>query len=262
MRGTATGPLHGRRVVVTRAHVQADDFVRELEALGAEVVRFPTIRTRPPADPEPLRRAAAAAASFDWIVFTSANAINPFCTALAETGGEPRVLDGVRICAVGSATGRALRRRGFRVDLIPTEFVSEAVADALAATGELAERRVLLPRARGARAVLPERLRGAGAEVVEVEAYVTVPEGRGRRAMRERLARGNVDVITFTAGSTVRGFARLVGTDLGGARVVSIGPVTSAAARDLGMQVDVEASDHTMDGLLQAVLGLEGRQCG
>ena len=246
-------PLAGARVVVTRARAQAGELTAALEALGAEVIELPTIRIVPPADPEPLRRAAAEAASFDWIVFTSVNAVERFAAALEGTGGDVRRLRGVRVCAVGPATAAALAARGARADVVPEAFVSDAAAGAMSAVDELRGRRILLPRASAARAALPEALRAAGARVVEVEAYATELDGRGAEAVRERLAAGEVDVVTFTAGSTVRAFAALVGTQLGRARVAAIGPVTSAAAREVGIRVDAEAAEHTVEGLVQAV---------
>ena len=246
-------PLAGARIVVTRARAQAGELTAALEALGAAVVELPTIRIVPPADPEPLRRAAAEAASFDWIVFTSVNAVERFAATLRATGGDERRLRGVRVCAVGPATAAALTGRGVRADAVPEEFVSDAAPAAMSAVDELRGRRILLPRARAARAALPEALRAAGARVVEVEAYATEVDGRGAEAVRERLAAGEVDVVTFTAGSTVRAFAELVGTGLGRARVASIGPVTSAVAREVGMRVDAEAAEHTVGGLVQVV---------
>lgn len=249
----ARPPLAGARIVVTRARAQARELTAALEALGAEVVELPTIRIVPPADPEPLRRAAEEAAGFDWIVFTSANAVERFAAALAATGGDERRLRSVRVCAVGPATAAALAARGVRADVVPEEFVSDAAAGAMSAVDELRGRRILLPRARAARAALPEALRAAGGVVVEVEAYATELDGRGAEVVRERLAGGEVDVVTFTAGSTVRAFAELVGTAVGRARVATIGPVTSAVARAVGIRVDVEAAEHTIEGLVQVV---------
>jgi uroporphyrinogen III methyltransferase / synthase len=254
---SAGRPLAGRRVVVTRAREQAGGFVERLEALGAEVVALPTIRVADPEDPALLRRAAAEAGTFDWVVFTSANAVERFFAALAGAG---RALapGTVRTCAVGPATAAALEARGLRADVVPGEFVGEAVVEALAAAGELRGKRVLLPRATEARAVLPEGLRARGAEVVEVAAYRTVPDGAGAEGLRARLAAGEVDVVTFTAGSTARSFAALLGTDVGGAKVASIGPVTSAVLRELGLPVDIEAKEYTVPGIVAAIVDYYG----
>ncbi len=246
-------PLSGRRIVVTRARAQASDLSQALEALGAEVIQFPTIRIVAPADGAPLRAAAAEAASFDWIVFTSVNGVEHFWNALVEQRRDARALGGVRVCAIGPATAAELERRGIVPDVVPDEFVGEAALQALDAADDLRGRRILLPRAEIARAVLPDGLRARGAEVVEVVAYTTVQDGADAERVRGLIDRGDVDVVTFTASSTVRNFVELVGADVGGAKVASIGPVTSGTARELGLAVDLEAAEYTIPGLVQAL---------
>ncbi len=250
---TDARPLAGRTVVVTRPRAQAAELAAALEGLGAEVVAFPTIRVIGPDDPGPLRRAAAEAAGFDWIVFTSANAVERFRAALQEAGKDFGSLAPARLCAVGPATAEALERHGARAEVVPAEHTAAAAAAALAAADEVAGKRVLFPRADIARRALSDELRRRGAEVVEVVAYRTVPDGRGVEEVRRRLATGEVDVVTFTSGSTVRNYVQLLGPDTGGARVVSIGPATTAAARELGLLVHVEAEEHTTAGLVEAV---------
>jgi uroporphyrinogen III methyltransferase / synthase len=249
-------PLSGRRIVVTRARAQASEFAAALEALGAEVVQFPVIRIAPAADPEPLRRAAAQAGSFDWIVFTSANGVERFWYALSEQKCDARTLGGVRVCAIGPATAAELERRGVVPDLVPDEFVAESAVRALLAAAPVHGARILLPRAEVARSVLPDSLRSAGAEVVEVVAYTTEQDGSGAERVRAMLDRGEIDAVTFTASSTVRNFVELVGAEIGRAKVASIGPVTSATARELGLPVDVEAAEFTTPGLVQALRDL------
>ncbi|MFL5539460.1 MAG: uroporphyrinogen-III C-methyltransferase [Longimicrobiaceae bacterium] len=246
-------PLSGKRVVVTRARAQASGFAASLRELGAEVVQLPVIRIAPPDDPAPLREAAEAAGSFDWIVFTSANGVDRFFSVLTEAGRDARALGGVSLCAIGPATAEALAKHGIRADLVPDEYVAEAALEALAAAGDLAGKRVLIPRAAEARAVLPEGLREHGAEVVEVAAYRTVRDGSGAEEVRRALGAGEIDWVTFTASSTVRSFVELAGTGVGRARVASIGPITSATVRELGIEVDVEAKEYTIPGLLQAI---------
>jgi uroporphyrinogen III methyltransferase/synthase len=246
-------PLSGRRVVVTRARAQASSFAAELESLGAEVVQLPAIRIAAPDDPAPLRRAAEEIGSFDWAVFTSVNGVERFFAALGETGRDARALAAVRVCAIGPATAGELAKHGIRADLVPSEYVAEAAVDALLATGDVAGKRILLARADIARDVLPVRLREAGAEVVEVAAYRTERDGAGAEDVRRRIEAGEIDFVTFTASSTVRSFAELVGTDTGTARVASIGPITSRTLRELGMRVDVEAEEYTIPGLVRAL---------
>ncbi|HEX8360208.1 MAG TPA: uroporphyrinogen-III C-methyltransferase [Longimicrobium sp.] len=251
-------PLSGRRIVVTRARAQASGFAAELEALGAEVIQFPTIRIEAAPDAGALRDAAAGVGGFDWVVFTSTNGVEHFWSALAGAGLDARALAGVRVCALGPATAAELAARGIRADLVPDEYVAEATVEALAAAADLHGARILLPRAEVARAVLPDSLRERGAEVVEVAAYRTVQDGAGADEVRRRIAAGEVDLVTFTASSTVRSFAELVGTDTGGASVASIGPITSGTLRELGMRVDVEAKEYTIPGLLAAIRGFWG----
>jgi uroporphyrinogen III methyltransferase/synthase len=248
-------PLSGRRIVVTRARAQASGFAAELEALGAEVIQFPTIRIEAAPDADALRAAASQVGGFDWVVFTSTNGVEHFWSALMEAGLDSRALAGVRVCALGPATAAELASRGIRADLVPDEYVAEATVEALAAAADLQGARILLPRAEVARAVLPDSLRERGAEVVEVAAYRTVQDGAGADEVRRRIAAGEVDLVTFTASSAVRSFADLVGTDTRGASIASIGPITSGTLRELGMRVDVEAAEYTIPGLLAAIRG-------
>lgn len=249
-------PLTGMRVVVTRARAQASSLARALTDLGAEVIEFPTIRIAPPSDLAPLQDAVRRLPEFGWIVFTSANGVEAFFAALCSAGLDARALAGARLCAVGPATAAALARHGLRADLIPPEYVGDAVVGALAGAGELREARVLLVRAEVARAALPDELRARGATVHEVAVYQTLPDAGDAARVRELFAARQVDVVTFTAGSTVRNFAALVGPDLGGAAVISIGPRTSEAARAAGYEVAAEAGVHTVEGVVAAVRAL------
>lgn len=246
-------PLHGKRILVTRSRGQASRFAGELEALGAEVMEFPTIRIAPAADVEPLRAAIRAVGEFDWIVFTSVNAVEHFWLELQACGRDARALSGVSLCAIGPATAAALELHGVHADLVPTESVSEAVADALSTQVDLSGSRVLLPRAEIAREALPRLLGDRGAIVSDVAAYRTLPETRNAQEIRGHLESGALDLITFTSSSTVRNFVAAVGTRVGMAEIASIGPVTSRTARELGLEVAVEAREYTIPGLVRAV---------
>ncbi|CAN5826888.1 uroporphyrinogen-III C-methyltransferase [soil metagenome] len=246
-------PLSGKRIVVTRARAQASDFAAQLEALGAEAIQFPTIRITDPPDAEPLRRAAAEADRFDWIVFTSVNGVGRFWRALRELGRDTRALARVSLCALGPATAAAIELEGAQAELVPERFVAEAAIEALKAKTDLRGSRILLPRAEVARSLLPEALRAEGAEVVEVAAYRTVQDGAEAETVQRRLQRGEIDLVTFTASSTVRNFVELLGTIPEGIEVASIGPITSATARELGLRVEVEATEYTIPGLLRAI---------
>jgi uroporphyrinogen III methyltransferase/synthase len=246
------GPLAGLRIGVTRPEAQAGPLVDGLRKLGAEPVSHPTIRIADPEDPEPLRRALQGLERYSWVVFTSANGVERFWQELEVSGRGGELPGGLATAAIGPATAEALERRGVQARIVPDEYVAEAVAEALAAGGVAGER-VLLPRAAGARQVLPERLRAAGAEVDEVEAYRSLPDVQGIAALQELIRAGRVDMVTFTAASTVRCYVEEAGPDLGAARVAVIGPVTARAARAAGVRVDVEAGEYTVAGLLQAI---------
>jgi uroporphyrinogen-III synthase len=250
-------------VAVTRSPGQAEVLMEGLRELGAEPLSCPTIRIEGPADPTPLREAVADLASYDWIVFTSANGVARVWEILEVSPEGAHLAERLRVAAIGPATAAALSARGVRAEVVPDEYVAEAVADALLAFDEMAGRKILLPRAAGARRVLPERLEAAGAEVNEVVAYQARPDESGIRALRGHIDRGEVDMVTFTAASTVRNFVELAGAHLGRARVAVIGPITAAAARAEGVRVDVEADEYTVTGLLAAICayyrGREGK---
>jgi uroporphyrinogen III methyltransferase/synthase len=246
-------PLAGRRIAVTRPAGQAAALINGLRELGAEPLVCPTIEIVDPPDPGPLRRAAEELESYDWVVFTSANGVDHLWREL-EARGQEGLPASVRVAAIGPATGEALEARSSRPEIIPEEYVAEAVADALVAFDDLSGRRVLLPRAAGARQVLPQRLRAAGAQVDEIVAYESRADAAGIARLAAALRRGEVDMVTFTASSTVRHFVEQShGTELGRARVAVIGPITARAARSAGVRVDVEAHEYTVKGLLEAI---------
>ena len=243
-------PLFGKRIVVTRAREQADALGARLSALGAGIIELPTIGIRPPADPGPLERAIAELPAFDWLIFTSANGVKAFVDRLPDL----RALRG-KICAIGPATRAAIEALHLRVDLMGEEYVAESLVAAFAAES-LTGKRVLLPRAAVARDVVPVELARRGARVEVVEAYRTVAPDDLPGKIREALAR-KPDAITFTSSSTVKNFAAAASVDmLNGVDVVSIGPVTSQTARDLGLTVTAQARVYTVEGLVEALLGL------
>ena len=254
-------PLFGRRVIVTRARAQAGELSVELERLGAEVLEFPTIEIRPPEDFGPLDAAIRALDSFDWLVFTSVNGVDAFVERLADHGLDLRAVPrGAKVAAIGPATAQRVREAGLRVDVVPREFRAEALIEELAAD-ELRGKKILIPRARVAREVLPDRLREAGAEVVVPPAYESVPSSEGKEELARRLEAGEVDCVTFTASSTVENFAGAFGKIeaarlLAGTRVACIGPITADTARGYGIRVDAEAREYTIPGLVEAVTDL------
>jgi uroporphyrinogen III methyltransferase/synthase len=249
-------PLLGRRIVVTRAAEQADEFVDRLERLGAEALAAPTIELDPLDRAEAFDRALESLERFDWIVFTSAYGVEVFFERLANSGGDSRRLGRARLAAIGPATAQALSRHGLRTDWVPGEFRAEALADGLAP--HVGGKRVLLPRAEGARDVLPTSLARAGAEVVDVATYRAKPAGALPERVRDLLERGSIDAITFTSSSTVRHFHALLGDGAirktGGATIACIGPITAETARALGWRVDVQAREYTTEGLAEALI--------
>ncbi|MBS1856251.1 MAG: uroporphyrinogen-III C-methyltransferase [Acidobacteria bacterium] len=246
-------PLFGRRIVVTRAAEQAGSLSSKLAALGAGVIELPTIEIRPPAGAGPLDRAIAELDTYDWLIFTSANGVRFFIEALDRSGRDLRALK-ARICAIGPATRDAVEALHLKVDLMGKEYVAEGLLEAFSAHA-LAGARVLLPRAAVARDLVPVELTRRGARVDVVEAYRTVPPDGLAERIREVFAR-RVDLITFTSSSTVRNFAAAGVELLQGVAAASIGPITTATARELGIEVAVEANPYTVDGLVRAIAGL------
>jgi len=257
-------PLFGKRIVVTRARAQAGDLSRELEALGAEVLEFPTIEIRPPRDFGPLDAAIGDLDRFDWLVFTSVNGVDAFVERLRHHGLDLRAVPrDAKVAAIGPATAERVRAAGLNVDVVPDEYRAESLVEALA-DEPLAGKRFLIPRARVAREVLPEKLREAGAEVVVPPAYESVPSSEGREELARRLGAGEVDCVTFTASSTVENFVGAFGGGAGellsNTRVACIGPITAQTARERGIRVDAEAEEYTIPGLVKAVAKLLGAE--
>ena len=244
-------PLHGRRVVVTRARAQASSLATALRALGAETIELPAIRIEPRLDSDEVRAAIAAIRDYALVCLTSSNGARLLFEALADAGLDARALSGATVAAIGPGTARALAERGIAADLIPERSVAESLVEALAGV-ELGGRRVLVARPASARDVLPDALRERGAEVDAVALYETVREEPDPEALEA--ARG-ADYVTFTSASTVRNLSEALGERFPtAARIVSIGPITSEAARDAGLEVAVEAARHDLDGLLEALL--------
>jgi uroporphyrinogen III methyltransferase/synthase len=260
-------PLFGQKIVITRDARQSSQLAEPFEALGAETIFVPVIEIAPPGDPAPLREAIRNLASYDWLIFTSANAVRAFVEALDEvartSGADLRSLR-AKICAIGPATKAAVEALHVRVDVMPKEYVAESLLDALKDV-DLKGQRVLLPRAAVARDVVPKTLRDRGAMVDVVEAYRTVQPAAAEH-LADDLRRRQPDWGTFTSSSTVKNFIAALGNgdesagreaahrlQTAGMKVASIGPITSATARQFGLRVDVEADPHTIPGLVAAI---------
>ena len=243
-------PLFGRTVVVTRARAQASGLAARLAELGAEVVETPAIRIEPRAVSDELRKAAESIGDYELVCLTSPNGAALLMDALAELGKDARALGGVTVAAIGPATAAELQQRGIHADVIPERSIAEALVEALDGM-DLNGKQVLIARAAEARDVLPEALEERGAVVDVVALYDTVAEPL---TDDQRDAASRADYLTFTSSSTVRNFIETAGGVSDGARVVSIGPVTSATAKELGLTVHVEAKQHDIDGLVQALV--------
>ena len=241
-------PLFGQRIVVTRAKGQAEAMSARLHALGADVIEMPAIEIRPPADPGPLDRAVASLSTYDWLIFTSANGVRRFMDALDRSSVDLRVLR-AKICAIGPATRAAVEALHLKVDLMGKDYVAEGLLAAFA-SHDLAGKRVLLPRAAVARDLVPVELGRRGALVEVVEAYRTVVPDPP-----PALPAPAPDWITFTSSSTVQNLVAIAGAEaLRGIKLASIGPVTTATARRLGLEVALQAREFTTEGLVDALV--------
>src|SRR6266568_4754004 len=246
-------PLSGKRIVVTRTRKQASALSNKLRALGAQVIELPTIRIEPPTDLREFAELVQDAHIYDWIVFTSANGVEAFFEMFFKLYDDARELGCARIAAIGPATAQRVKDFHFHVDLQPDDFVAEAVVPEFKKQGSIENLRVLLVRAEKARDTLPKELSALGAIVDKAFAYRTVPETRDTSGARRQLAQDGADLITFTSSSTVENFLALGLPWPKGMQVASIGPITSKTARDHGLNIDVEARRHDIDGLVEAI---------
>jgi uroporphyrinogen III methyltransferase/synthase len=254
---TARAPLSGRTIVVTRAAEQARSFVELLEAEGATVLEAPTIAIEPPTSWEPLDQALDDLARFTWVIFTSVNGVGMVARRLQDRGQPWSAIAGKRVAAIGPATAEALAGHGVQAAVVPDDFRAEGLVERL--RGEMgASDRVLLPRAAKTRDVLVTELGRTGATVTEVPAYTTRRVEANARRLREALATGAVDAVTFTSSSTARNFAELFSDAerrawLGGVTVACIGPVTAATAAEYGLATQVMPGEYTIPALARAI---------
>ena len=260
-------PLAGIRVLVGRARHQAGSLSTELRKLGADVIEIPFIEIRKPRSFQPLDKALKNLSIYDWLILTSVNGVDAMWERVAKLRLTEKPFRHLGVAAIGPATRKAIEKRGIKVDVVPQEYVAESVVQSL--RKQVKGKRVLLVRAKVARDVIPCELRKAGAQLDVVEAYETVVPKSSRTCLRAALKnpKRRPDVITFTSSSTVKNFVELLGKGgarkkrpslLEGAILASIGPVTSATLRELRLGVDVEASQYTLPGLIQAIVAAVG----
>lgn len=262
-------PLAGQRVLVGRARKQAGALSEGLRELGAEVLEIPFIEIRPPRSYQPLDNALRNLAEYDWLILTSVNGVDAFWERVRKLRLNRRKLGHLKIAAIGPATKKAIESRGLNVDVVPEEYVAESVVRSL--RDQVVGTRILLVRAKVARDVIPNELRSAGAHVDVLEAYETVIPAASRALLRKVMKNPRMapTIVTFTSSSTVKNFfallvpakpaaaeekvevAKLVPN---GIQFASIGPVTSATLRELGLPVHIEARTFTIPGLVRAIV--------
>jgi uroporphyrinogen III methyltransferase/synthase len=256
-----TRPLEGRRILVTRASEQAGALTSKLKSAGAIAIDAPAIKLQDPPDWSPCNRAIEQLAEYRWILFTSQNTLPRLLARMQTRGLGIDALRSAGLVAVGEATARGLREAGLTVENVPDEYRAEGVLELLARS-ELEGVRILLPRALVAREELPEGLRARGAIVDVAPVYETVADPAGAEIARREMARG-VDAVTFTSASTATHFLQALGADgdssaldpLRQICLASIGPITSARLRRLGLEPSVEADPFTVEALVEALAG-------
>jgi len=254
-------PLFGKRIVVTRTREQASELVALLEEYGANCLEYSTINIEPVADYQVLDQEIARLSSCGWLLFTSLNGVTYFFRRLRELGLDARSLAGPKIAVVGRATGDELQRYGITADLMPEQFTGEGLAEALIAAG-VDRKRIVIPRALAARDVLAEMLAAAGAEVVIAPVYQNVPLQGRKEQLREELAAGGINMVTFTSSSTVTNFLAMVDAAspeelqqlMAGVTIATIGPITAKTVADSGLTVSVQPEQFTIPDMVQAIV--------
>jgi len=251
-------PLSGKRIVITRARKQAETLARSIEELGGEVIEFPTIEISPPESFAEFDAAIDKLDTYQWVIFTSVNSVEPFLQRLSLRGKTTAALRAHRIGAIGAETAKRLEAVRIGASLVPERYQAEGILDAISPE-EIGGKRVLIPRAAEAREVLPATLRKWGAVVDVIVAYRTELPCVDVGPLAALLAERKIDVITFTSSSTVRNFVRLFGgRKLGevvhGSTIACIGPITAATIGELGGCADIVADHFTVLGMLRAIV--------
>jgi uroporphyrinogen III methyltransferase / synthase len=264
-RSGAAGPLAAKRIIVTRAPEQASELIRALESLGADVLLLPTVGFAPAEEPAELDAALARLADFDWILFTSQNAVRFFCSRWSECGRERPALGSVsaRVAAVGAATARALESEGMRVEYVAQTQTGESLAAEL--RDSVRGQQVLLPRSDRVDDRLPSALREAGATVHEVTAYRTLRPETVDPKILAGLRRAEIAAIVFASPSAFHNLAAFVPSEELAAlsnqvQFAAIGSTTARALREAGVRVAIESNDSSSAGLADAIAKYYQRQ--
>jgi len=251
-------PLFGRSVLVTRATDQAGEFSDLLRQRGARVFECPTISLVPPPSPDEMDAALRRLPEFSWVIFTSGNAVQFFFTRLTALGLDSRALGSCRVCAVGPKTAAALASYGIRPDLVPRDYKAEGVV-AEFRNLQLTGQRILFPRADKARELIPQALADMGAEVTAPVAYHNVLPDSLPPAALQALEERRIDCVTFTSSSTVENLAAMLGENrflylLEGVKIAAIGPITARSCRELGLEVDIEPQNYTLEAMTAEIV--------
>jgi uroporphyrinogen III methyltransferase/synthase len=251
-------PLAGKRVVITRARKQAEALARSIEELGGTVTEFPTIEICPPESFVEFDAAIDKLDTYDWVIFTSVNSVEPFLSRLQLKGKDIAALSAHRVGAIGAETAKKLERARIHAALVPERYQAEGILEALAPE-KIRGKRVLIPRAAEAREILPVTLRKWGAVVDVIVAYRTEVPCVDVRPLAVLLIERKIDVITFTSSSTVRNFVRLFGGRnlceiVSGSTIACIGPITAATVEELGGRAEIVADQFTATGMLRAIV--------
>jgi uroporphyrinogen III methyltransferase / synthase len=259
-------PLQGKTVVVTRSATQANTFTTLLEQQGATTIEMPTLEIVPPESWDGLDHAIATLSEFDWLMLTSANAVEYFFERLAHHGKDARALGKLKIAVVGDKTAQWLNKRSLQPDFTPPDFVADALVQHFPEDPQ--GLKMLFPRVEtGGRELLVQAFTERGAIVAEVAAYQSACPAHIDAAALQSLQSGAVDLITFTSSKTVQHFCQLLEAAMGadwqacldGVTLASIGPQTSKTCQALLGRVDIEATEYTLDGLTQAILDWASR---
>ena len=254
-------PLFGKRVIITRTREQASELVALLDENGADTYEHATIAIQPPDSWEELDAALQDISRFQWILFTSINAISAFFDRLYSKGLDARALHACKIAAVGKVTADCLLEYGLKCDLLPEKYTGEGLAEALENVGVKGEK-ILLPRAKKAREVVPERLRQAGAEVVIAPVYQNVPTAENKEILKAQLLDKQVDLVTFTSSSTVTNFVQMLEVAdkkelqelMEGVKIAAIGPITAKTVVANGLQVDIQPDTYTIPAMVDSIV--------
>jgi len=253
-------PLFGKRILVTRARAQAGSLSGLLEAKGAEVVEVPFIKIEPLANYKELDAHIKNIRQYDWLIFTSVNGVQAFFNRLTELDKEPRIVKRIKIAAIGPNTAEEVRKNGLKVNYVPKRFVAEAVVEGFP-DKKLKGKRILLPRAQGAREILPKELEKLGAKVDEVVAYKTIQPKSSGLMLKGIIKNKEIDIITFCSSSAVKNFCKIAEKNGLSAKkvlnefiVACIGPITAESVRKLGKEPEIIAEEYTINGLVDSIL--------